>query len=67
VFRILVKLFEEFYGRLQAPLAALGLQDSVVKPPDLLDCRQPLGANCLVGDVGADLRKLDAQPDLMLL
>jgi hypothetical protein len=52
---------------LQAPLAALGLHDSVVKPPDLVDCRQPLGADCLAGDVGSDLRKLDAEPDLVLL
>lgn len=54
-------------GRLQASLAALGLQDSVVKPPDLVDCRQPLEADCLAGDVGADPRKLDAEPDLVLL
>src|SRR5439155_14272942 len=65
--RILVNLIEAFAGRLQASLAALGLQDSVVKPPHFVDCRLLSRANSLIGNVGADSRKLDAEPDLVLL
>ena len=65
--RLAVELLKKVDARAQRLSTAFCLRDSVIKAPHLVDDRVPPRAQLLARGVGAHVRHVDAQSDLMLL